>query len=363
MSSFLAARCIAEPLRQTSDMGSHKSYGESLVKLGLSEADAKVFQNRKTLSKAGLNDLRSRLKNAPTLKSYPGLTIYAAGSFARGEASKHSDLDLFFIHDDTKPDTQVDDPHLKSIRVMSGVMRLMEDEMKLPPPSNDGQFLNIIRLSEMLKHLGGPEDDHLNHFTARMLLMLESASVFGAATYDAAIEGVIKSYLRDYEDHARDFRPIFLVNDVLRFWKTLCLNYEHKRNQQDGAKKLKQKIRNFKLGYSRLLTCFATVALLSSYNSTSQAELVSLCKLSPIEKLLKLTTRNPDLRPQVLSALQEYRWFLDKTALSSEQLESFFSKKRNRTTAFQHAKRFGDLMYEVVSKSASKTNTLRYLVI
>jgi hypothetical protein len=36
--------------------------------------------------------------------------------------------------------------------------------------------------------------------------------------------------------------------------------------QQDEALKLKQKIKNFKLKFSRLLTCYATIAYLSSFD-------------------------------------------------------------------------------------------------
>lgn len=337
---------------------------EQLLRLGLQPADAEIFETRRNFSETGLIDLQGRLSKAAALNEYPRLTVYVAGSYARGEASRHSDLDLFFIHDDSDAGApKVEDPHLKSIRVMASIMRQVEDELKLPPPSNDGQFLNIIRLSEMLKHLGGPEDDHRNHFTARMLLMLESAPVFGESTYDAAIEKVVDSYLRDYEDHAENFRPIFLVNDVLRFWKTLCLNYEHRRNQSDNSKKIKQKIRNFKLSFSRLLTCFATVALLASYNTTSKEELVPLCKLSPVQKLLALFARTPEVGPSLLTALIEYRWFLERTNLSASELEAYFSNKENRTEAFKHSKRFGDAMYSVVATAATKTGTLRYLVI
>ena len=78
----------------------------------------------------------------------------------------------------------------------------------------------------------------------------------------------MKTYFRDYEHHPKDFRPTFLINDIIRFWKTLCLNYEHKRNEAESRYVIKHKIKNFKLGYSRLMTCFATVAILSTYRQT-----------------------------------------------------------------------------------------------
>lgn len=336
------------------------SLDEQLIKIGLKANAAKLFERRRQYSRARLEELQRRLKTLPPLKDYPQLTVYAAGSYARGEASQHSDIDLFFIHDDS---VKVDDPHLKSIRVMSGILQEIEEGLEFPPPSNDGQFLNIIWLSKILTHLGGPEDDHQNHFTARLLLLLESAPVFGTKTYNAAIDKIIEAYLRDYQDHAENFRPTFLVNDILRFWKTLCLNYEHRRNQEDQARKIKQKIRNFKLSYSRLMTCFATIALLSSYNTMTKAQLVPLCKMDPIQRLLALQKRIPKITQKLITALEEYHWFLEKTELSAQRLEKYFSDKNNRIEAFAHSKRFGDAMYEIVAITAQSTGNLRYLVI
>jgi len=46
------------------------------------------------------------------------------------------------------------------------------------PFSNDGEFLRILYLEDMLEQLGGREDDYLNYFTARMLLLLESKPLY-----------------------------------------------------------------------------------------------------------------------------------------------------------------------------------------
>jgi hypothetical protein len=235
--------------------------------------------------------------------------------------------------------------------------------MEFPAPSNDGQFLNIIPLKNILDHLGGPEDDYKNHFTARMLLLLESYPVFGDQAYTHAIEAIVNAYFRDYEDHVENFRPTFLVNDILRFWKTLCLNYEHRRNQAPEARKIKQKIRNFKLGYSRLLTCFATVALLSSYNRITPDDIVGFCKMTPLDRLLLLGDRRPNTRESLKTALAQYHWFLEKTELSAAQLEEHFSDRNNRVEAFGHAKSFGDEMYRLTKATAEENGTLRYLVV
>jgi predicted nucleotidyltransferase len=277
----------------------------------------------RTLTDSRIEELTRRLRGLPALRDYRGLTIYVAGSYARGEASAHSDIDLFFICNDQTD--KVDERRLKGIRVLSAVIREIEDGMEFPPPSNDGQFLNIIPLSEILLHLGGAEDDYKNHFTARMLLLLESQPVYGTKDYFAVIEALIESYLRDYEDHADDFRVTFLVNDILRFWKTLCLNYEHRRNQQKPAHRIRQKVKNFKLKYSRLLTCFATIALLSSYNTMGKSDLIAICKLRPV----------PEVAGQIEAILESYAWFLGKTELFNPKIGAVFFQERESHRSLQ----------------------------
>lgn len=187
--------------------------------------------------------------------------------------------------------------------------------------------------------------------------------ISGAQAYFAIQTRRMEQRDRAIEDHTAGFRPTFLVNDILRFWKTLCLNYENRRNQSQEGKKIKQKIRNFKLGHSRLLTCFATVALLSNYNSISKAKVVSLCKMTPVERLLMLHDQRPALGELIRVALELYYWFLDKTAASPAELEEYFSDRTNRVTAFENAKKFGDQIFDIVKVTAEETGTFRYLVV
>lgn len=334
---------------------------DSLVHLGLSQTTARLFGTRRDHSNHRMAELNRELDLSTSIANYPGLSIFATGSYARGEASIHSDVDLFFINDCVSG--EVVNPNLRQIKVMSDVIKATEGKLGFPAPSNDGEFLKVMTVAEILKDLGGREDDYKNHFTARMLLLLESSPVMGEDAYRSVIDTVIGSYLRDYEDHVKDFRPTFIVNDIIRFWKTLCLNYEHKRNQEEDARKIKQKIRNFKLGYSRLMTCFATVGLLSSYKQITKEDLVSICRMPPIERLLLLAERQPLVKGHLIQALQQYHWFLEKTENTTTDLESYFSDRNNRREAFTHASKFGDAIYYVVYTAATQSETLRYLVV
>lgn len=328
----------------------------------MSDAET-LLTGRQIYSQDRLDVLRNQIGALDSAKSLPLLTIFTAGSYARNEASVHSDVDLFFLYD--RPSINHTHSRIKEIKLFADVLKIVEG-MGFPEMSNDGEYLKILYLDQNLAELGGRTDDYQNHFTTRMLLLLESRAVFNDSGYNSAVSKVVESYFRDYEDHATEFRPIFLVNDILRFWKTLCLNYEHKRNQPefDEERRIKQKVKNFKLKYSRLLTCFASVAYLSSFPEPMRPEDVSeMVSLTPLQRLKHAQSRMPSAAEAIEAATDQYVWFLRKTELPSAQLYEWFLNKDNRSVAFSKARSFGDTIFDVLREVASKNNYMRSIVL
>ena len=101
-----------------------------------------------------------------------------------------------------------------------------------------------------------------NTFTARLLLLLESKPLLGKAAYDVVISDVIAAYWKDYPDYKNDFQPVFLANDILRMWRTFCVNYEARTQSVPPEKKAKRKLKNYKLKHSRVLTCYSALLFL-----------------------------------------------------------------------------------------------------
>lgn len=331
------------------------------IQASLSRSASNLFTKRSVYSSSRLSSLVSSLSSSQNMASIPELCVFAAGSYGREEASEHSDIDLFFIS--SKPKSEIADLRVPSIRMFSDVIEA-GSRLGFPKFSNDGEFLQLLFLDEIQNNMGSREDDSLNHFTSRMLLLLESKPIYGKEFYDAALESTISAYFRDYTHHPDDFKPTFLVNDIIRFWKTLCLNYEHGRNQMEVRNVIKQKIKNFKLKYSRLLTCFSTIAYLSTFRQTiTPQEVVELCKLTPSTRLKRLADFDEALPTALVDVFEEYAWFMELTALSKEDLEDYFSDKGRRSEAFLRAQGFGDRLFQILMRIHEKNKVLRFMVL
>jgi hypothetical protein len=182
---------------------------------------------------------------------------------------------------------------------------------------------------------------------------------------------IVSSYFKDFPDHPLTFQPMFLINDICRFWKTLLLNYEHKRHfgaaPEDKLKKTKQKVRNFKLKHSRMTTCFASIAALGSFTApVTEEQVIAVTELTPRQRLESVADRVPSAKSTVNEVLDRYTWFLEMTGLRTAELEEHFSDKAKRTEMFRRANEYGDSMFRLlkcVDDSDSRLRLLRTLVI
>lgn len=235
------------------------------------------LEQKQEFSKNKLNEITQKIKNCEIFspEQQKNLCIYTTGSFARLEAIETSDLDIFIIGKNTQ---QYQFGKIDEIQIFSELIKINK-ELGFPEFSNDGEFLKIFKYDEVKKIIGSPSDDHHNWFTARMLLILESKCIYNHEKYNEFIKNIIQFYLRDNK-HG-NFKSYFLLNDILRFWRTLCLNYEVSRT--NDSKKWGQK--NISLKFSRRLTVFATIIYIFVFNIHSESELAEMIQKTPWERL------------------------------------------------------------------------------
>lgn len=246
-------------------------------------------------------------------------------------------------------------------------------EMSFPPFSGDGRYLEILYVGEMERILGSPKDDSQNSFTARMLLLLESQPVYGADIYNALLERIVGFYYRDFSDHADSFLPTFLTNDVLRFWRTLTLNYEHHRlellaekaltDEERRQRKAESALKNYKLKLSRLSTCFSMVAhLCSCPPPVTEQTVLELCHMTPRARFELLRKTHPSAGGLLDEIDGTYQQFLETVQHPEPELLARFAEENPRKQALADARRYGDLIYRLLCDTTDD-DRLRSLVV
>lgn len=280
-------------------------------------------------------------------------TVYLAGSLGRGDVGQRSDLDLFLLAEG--PDSARS--RLGDVELLANVIAINR-KLGYGAFSNDGQYLTVYSLDKMVAELGHPHDDSENLFTARMLLLLESKCACNQALYDAAIDKVIGNYFRDCRGK-RSFRPLFLINDILRYWRTLCLNYEMIRENPNRPWRKK----NINLKFSRMLTVFGTVLPLVAKPISTLESARELVRLSPHERFAQGLDSLGDrkLSDEYATFLNDYESFLCwKEVIDSEEMQSDRQFVKESRIA---ADRFSKFIHKAVTHGAIKDEYRRFLVI
>jgi len=169
------------------------------------------------------------------------------GSLARREFTENSDLDWALLIDG-----RADSGHLQIVHGLTSKLK----QAGFCDPGPTGLFGKLVFSHDLIHAIGGDDDTNKN-MTRRLLLLLESAPVDAGnskSVHARTIQGVLKRYVEEdasflSPDGATKI-PRFLLNDVVRFWRTMAVDYANKYRAQAGQK---WALRNIKLRMSRKL--------------------------------------------------------------------------------------------------------------
>ena len=193
-----------------------------------------AYERSLAYSMCTLDAIRARLRGLPISD---GTVVLVCGSYARREASQHSDVDFFVVTENTKNRSRIIND------VSSTIKGITPNE-----PSKDGAFGGTVDPSELLENIGGDKDDNAN-ITRRILFLLEGEWLYnemGLAQFRRDIlDRYIGSELTDRQ------LALFLLNDIIRYYRTVAVDYEYKTFESDNPKPWA--IRNIKLVFSRKL--------------------------------------------------------------------------------------------------------------
>ena len=331
---------------------------------------ADILNERRTKTSERIASLKRELADSETI-CRDRACVYATGSYGRGEATPHSDLDLFIVGkvvDDEKTGPKALLRPLDEILLKADLISATR-KLEIRDFDGDGAYLVHYTVDELIKTLGKAEDDANNTFTARLLLLLESRPLLGDSVYRDVTDDVVTAYWSDYKDHKDDFIPGFLANDILRLWRTFCVNYEANTSREPAAKKAKRKLKNYKLKHSRLLTCYsALLYLLGCYalgNTVSPTDAAQMVTLSPTERLTWILDQKAfsDAHDRVRSVLASYARFLEGTDAAEKTMIERFLDPNTSKRYFAAAHELGDLVFELLNLMGQGSRFHRLLVV
>ena len=230
----------------------------------------------------------------------PNEVVVTCGSYARREASKESDIDFFVITQRANSDVGEDAlPWLDQVRDAIATVVPIE-------PAEGGAFSKVESNLAMLNNIGG-ENDSNQKLTRRMLFLLEGDWLYNRDGLRKARHQMLERYIGDgMTDHQL---ALFLLNDVIRFYRTMAVDYEFKT--VEGEKPKPWGIRNIKLVFSRKLLYASglfSVALTADRSRNDKiATLEELFDIPVINRMVKICGRD-----KVQPALDRYEFFLDR---------------------------------------------------
>ncbi|MEW8627052.1 MAG: nucleotidyltransferase domain-containing protein [Candidatus Thiodiazotropha sp.] len=234
-------------------------------------------------------------------------SIITVGSFARREASDQSDLDFFVIVDN---DSRVSDDTIKFI---SKPIR----DLGLKMPSSDGAFNEIEKASDMIENIGGSDDPTLK-LTRRMLFLFEGEWLYNEELYNKLFEQMINTYVRESITQHQLCR--FLLNDLIRYYRTICVDFEFKTNEINKT----WGDRNIKLLFSRKLLYFSGLLVIAEtvqhFYTHKREILTKYLRMPPVERVQQICGVRSE------KVIQMYDEFLEN--LSDQNVRDLL----NRTT-------------------------------
>ncbi|HSY91660.1 MAG TPA: nucleotidyltransferase domain-containing protein [Candidatus Binatus sp.] len=290
-------------------------------------------------------------------------SLVVFGSLARGEWTSGSDLDWTYLIDG-----EANSDHLVIVQKIQRLLEQKKNKKKFRPPGPTGTFGNLAFSHDIIHQIGGQHDTNKNT-TWRILLLLESRAIGkNTEAYERVIRGVIGRYLaEDNHQLTHDLQkyrvPRFLLNDIVRFWRTMAVDFASKQRDRGGEG---WGLRNAKLRMSRklifasgMLVCFgahldpALQKKISTDNNELKFHLLQHIrdnvKLTPLEILAK--SIGPYSIPNAISKelFDSYTKFLkvlddkdDRKALENLRSEDSrtdptFKRIRGISESFEHA--------------------------
>jgi hypothetical protein len=303
-------------------------------------------------------------------------TFILTGSGGRGEMTQGSDIDGYVVRVRTPLDPRHD------ALILTATSHAL-DRSGLPGLDRDGEFLAMREASAVVDKLGSTEDDHSNAFTLRMLFLLESRPLMGQVAYDQFFNVVSDAYRSSAGGHKDDFLPFFLVNDIIRYWRTVLLNHEDRLRKKsaeleenglsgaelDSVLLAHRRYRSLKLRFPRCLSCFSSLAYLLAIaprdeDSVTRQHEREMFDLTPTQRLQKVAEVQPGVRDRVGTMIDLYAGYRKSTDGAKKDVLRRLDEDRDfqRRTS-KDGQRFTEEMFQLIQELGQGNRLHRQMLI
>ena len=229
-----------------------------------------------------VNRIREALSKLDLPKD--SISVACSGSFARREASPESDIDFFVIR---KSDTDASKEAAALSRIKEAIYQIVPRA-----PAEGGAFGTFEVLSDIANNIGGDQDTNTK-ITKRILLLLEGEWLYGQEIFNETVEKLLGRYIQPtITDHQL---CLFLLNDIIRYYRTICVDFEYKTFEAEKA----WGVRNIKLIFSRKLLYFSGILPVAEcFQRSYEYKLrhtLELLRLPPIQRVQKVCGAKADM--------------------------------------------------------------------
>ncbi|MFJ5257694.1 nucleotidyltransferase domain-containing protein [Pseudomonas sp. NPDC088414] len=283
-----------------------------------------VLNDASAFSKKTVQTIREELDDALSDSSFKDkITIITTGSYGRGEASEASDLDFFVFFDSGLPDDVITSDIIKAKEVI--------ERHVTKAVGSTGTFGAdaIVKFSDLLQNIGGEKDKNQS-LTRRILFLLEGTWLYGEDRALYYREELLKRYIKDIDLEKQISR--FLLNDIIRYYRTITTDFEHKVTEDQKSWGL----RNIKLRFSRKLLYFGGIISIAEISDIDRhSKITELCKILDDAILKRIYQVGPD-NQHTARIFEIYQTFLDTISnqKNRELLDSVTKENRNNCSLF-----------------------------
>ncbi len=320
------------------------------AKSPLERLGAAVGQDFSNLLKAReltASRLEVRQQQIAELEHDGDAAVVLMGSWGRAEVTSGSDDDFMVVVDgpvrsDVKP----------SIVEVEGVLDRA--------PGDQGIFGEPVFCSDLVENIGLDRDDNTN-LTRRMLFLLESVSLTSDAVYRDAHGKVLARYL---DESVKSFRPPrFLLNDTIRYWRTMCVDFVGKEAQGSP----KWGLRNAKLRLSRKVLFTGGLLPILDCSRFGSKDIPGVLErrfqMPPSDRIAEAFLEHDaaDADGRALGAYDEFIGLLNKRGVRAE-LEGVTRSSAADSVVFNEVRRLGEDLEHGLLALLFETGTLPQVV-